>query len=163
MAKPLQCFHYLCPVNGSYTGTINISITHSQYHSTTRHIKSSSHTPSLHTMNFLWLSSTVWCHNLAWRGVYQVLHNNRLGGGMWHHSQNRGGHVNLTVAQSKHLQSCHLATCWYNPQLSCCMCAPRPLWLNSSCIEQICHSMYSFIIYWVAFYLRVMIFLNTRH
>jgi hypothetical protein len=44
------------------------------------------------------------------------------------------------VAQSKRSQSCRLATRRYNPQLSRCARAPRPLWLNSSCIEPIRHS-----------------------
>jgi hypothetical protein len=66
MAKPRQYFHYPFPVNGFYTGTLKVSITHSQYHCTTAHIKSSNHTLSLHrltsnssTTNFPWLTSTL--------------------------------------------------------------------------------------------------------
>jgi hypothetical protein len=49
----------------------------------------------------------------------------------------------LTVSQSNRSQSYRLATSRYNPQLSRCSRAPRPLWLNSSCIEQICHNILS--------------------
>jgi hypothetical protein len=67
MAKPWQCFHYPFPVNGFYTGTIKVWITHSQYHCTTAHINSSNHPLSHHrsnsssssATNFPWLTSTL--------------------------------------------------------------------------------------------------------
>jgi hypothetical protein len=72
MAKTWQCFHYPLPVNWFYTGTVKVLITHSQYHCTTAHIKSSYHPLTLHrstsnsssTTNFPRLTSVFQSNSL---------------------------------------------------------------------------------------------------